>query len=88
VQKQRVAGDPKDNVAYLWFVVKFYPEVVESELIQDCTRNLFYLQVKQSILNNHVNCPPETAVLLATYAVQAEVRARMHAHTCALCSVR
>ena len=28
-------------------LVKFYPEDVEEELIQDITQHLFYLQVKQ-----------------------------------------
>lgn len=31
------------------------------------------LQVKQSILNMDIYCPPEAAVLLASYAVQAQV---------------
>ena len=35
------------------------------------TQRLFYLQIKDAILNEDIYCPPETAVLLASYAVQA-----------------
>uniref|UniRef100_A0A3Q3IBD5 FERM domain-containing protein n=1 Tax=Monopterus albus TaxID=43700 RepID=A0A3Q3IBD5_MONAL len=52
--------------------VKFYPEDVAEELIQDVTRKLFFLQVKEDILTEEVYCPPETAVLLASYAIQAK----------------
>lgn len=52
--------------------VKFYPEDVAEELIQDVTRKLFFLQVKEDIQGDDVYCPPETAVLLASYAVQAK----------------
>ncbi|RXG64028.1 Moesin/ezrin/radixin-like protein 1 [Armadillidium vulgare] len=33
---------------------------------------LFYLQVKNAILSDEIYCPPETSVLLASYAVQAK----------------
>lgn len=51
---------------------KFYPEDVSVEIIQDITLRLFYLQVKNSILSGEIYCPPETAVLLCSYAVQAK----------------
>ncbi|XP_068436138.1 ezrin a isoform X1 [Clinocottus analis] len=51
---------------------KFYPEDVTEELIQDVTRRLFFLQVKEDILAEEIYCPPESAVLLASYAVQAK----------------
>lgn len=51
---------------------KFYPEDVGEELIQDVTRRLFFLQVKEDILTEEIYCPPESAVLLASYAVQAK----------------
>jgi Ezrin/radixin/moesin family/FERM C-terminal PH-like domain/FERM central domain len=53
------------------FRAKFYPEDVAEELIQDITLRLFYLQVKNAILSDEIYCPPETSVLLASYAVQA-----------------
>ena len=31
-----------------------------------------YLQVKNAILSDEIYCPPETSVLLASYAVQAK----------------
>lgn len=51
---------------------KFYPEDVTEELIQDITRRLFFLQVKEGILTEEIYCPPESAVLLASYAIQAK----------------
>ena len=33
---------------------------------------MFFLQVKEGILNDEIYCPPETSVLLASYAVQAK----------------
>ncbi|XP_034051478.1 ezrin a [Thalassophryne amazonica] len=52
--------------------VRYYPEDVAEELIQDITRKLFFLQVKEDILSDAVYCPPECAVLLASYVVQAK----------------
>ncbi|XP_035465561.2 ezrin a [Scophthalmus maximus] len=52
--------------------VKFYPEDVSEELVQDVTRRLFFMQVKEDILAEEIYCPPESAVLLASYAVQAK----------------
>ncbi|KAJ7988808.1 hypothetical protein DPEC_G00313040 [Dallia pectoralis] len=54
------------------FRAKFYPEDVADELIQEITQKLFFLQVKEAILTDEVYCPPESAVLLASYAVQAK----------------
>ncbi|KAM9842547.1 ezrin a [Aulostomus maculatus] len=51
---------------------KFYPEDVNEELIQDVTRRLFFLQVKEDILTEDIYCPPESAVLLASYAIQSK----------------
>lgn len=45
---------------------------MSEELIQSITQKLFFLQVKESILSDEVYCPPETAVLLASYSVQAK----------------
>jgi len=64
---------PKEVPLNFTFLVKFYPEDVSTELIQEITQHLFYLQVKQSILNMDIYCPPEAAVLLASYAAQAEL---------------
>ncbi len=57
----------------LYFVVKFYPEDITNELIQDITRHLFYLQVKHDILNMDIYCPPDTAAHLASLSLQAKV---------------
>jgi len=54
------------------FRSKFFPEDVSEELIQDITQRLFFLQVKDGILTDDVYCPPETSVLLCSYAVQAK----------------
>ncbi|XP_034533262.1 radixin-like isoform X3 [Notolabrus celidotus] len=60
----------KENPLQFKFRAKFFPEDVSEELIQEITQRLFFLQVKEAILNDENYCPPETAVLLASYAVQ------------------
>uniref|UniRef100_A0AAX7SSE1 FERM domain-containing protein n=1 Tax=Astatotilapia calliptera TaxID=8154 RepID=A0AAX7SSE1_ASTCA len=62
----------KENPLQFKFRGKFFPEDVSEELIQEITQKLFFLQVKESILSDEVYCPPETAVLLASYSVQAK----------------
>uniref|UniRef100_A0A667ZUW5 Ezrin b n=1 Tax=Myripristis murdjan TaxID=586833 RepID=A0A667ZUW5_9TELE len=62
----------KENPLQFKFRAKFFPEDVAEELIQEITQKLFFLQVKESILSDEVYCPPETAVLLASYSVQAK----------------
>ncbi|KAL3968551.1 C-type lectin domain family 4 member E [Sarotherodon galilaeus] len=62
----------KETPMQFKLLVKFYPEDAAEELIQDITRRLFFLQVKEAILNEEIYCPPETAVLLASYAIQAK----------------
>ena len=53
--------------------MKFYAEDVSEELVQEVTQHLFFLQIKDQILNMKIYCPPEASVLLASYAVQAKV---------------
>ncbi|XP_067258858.1 radixin isoform X2 [Chanodichthys erythropterus] len=62
----------KENPLQFKFRAKFFPEDVSEELIQEITQRLFFLQVKEAILNDEIYCPPETAVLLASYSVQAK----------------
>ncbi|XP_071491966.1 moesin-like [Diadema antillarum] len=62
----------KESPLQFKFRVKFYPEEVTEELIQEVTQRLFFLQVKEAILTDEVYCPPETSVLLASYAAQAK----------------
>ncbi|EFX76345.1 hypothetical protein DAPPUDRAFT_128926 [Daphnia pulex] len=69
VQDQDV---PKTTPVPFVFLAKFYPENVAEELVQEITQHLFFLQVKQSILNMDIYCPPEISVLLASYALQAK----------------
>ena len=35
-------------------------------------QRLFFMQVREGILTDEIYCPPETSVLLASYAVQAK----------------
>ncbi|KAJ8380149.1 hypothetical protein SKAU_G00009270 [Synaphobranchus kaupii] len=63
---------PKEEPIILYFLAKFYPENAEEELVQDVTQHLFFLQVKNKILEEEIYCPPEASVLLASYAVQAK----------------
>ncbi|KAJ8043804.1 Merlin [Holothuria leucospilota] len=69
VQEQNI---PKVSPVPFVFQAKFYPEEVSEELIQEITQHLFFLQVKQQILNQEIYCSPEASVLLASYAVQAK----------------
>lgn len=62
----------KESPLQFKFRAKFYPEDVSEELIQEVTRRLFFLQVKEDILTERTYCPPETAVLLASFALQAK----------------
>ncbi|XP_005736800.1 ezrin a [Pundamilia nyererei] len=62
----------KETPLQFKLLVKFYPEDAAEELIQDITRRLFFLQVKEAILNEEIYSPPETAVLLGSYAIQAK----------------
>ncbi|KAK6013109.1 FERM PH-like domain protein, partial [Ostertagia ostertagi] len=70
IRKQDVPREGDGCMQFL-FLVKFYPEDVEEELIQDLTRHLFFLQIKQAILSMDLYCSPEASVLLASFAVQA-----------------
>ncbi|KAI3416850.1 hypothetical protein GPALN_003778 [Globodera pallida] len=60
--------NPYDPKMRAWFMTK---DVAE-EIIQDVTLRLFYLQVKDLLLTDEVYCPPDQAVLLASYAMQAK----------------
>ncbi|KAG8122834.1 hypothetical protein E2320_018337 [Naja naja] len=63
---------PKEDPVNFCFLVKFYPEKVEEELLQEITQHLFFLQVKKQILDEEIYCSPEATILLASYAVQAK----------------
>uniref|UniRef100_A0A8C2BDV1 protein-tyrosine-phosphatase n=1 Tax=Cyprinus carpio TaxID=7962 RepID=A0A8C2BDV1_CYPCA len=54
------------------FRVKFFVSD-PSKLQEEYTRYLYFLQLKQDILSGRLPCPQNTAVLLASYAVQAEL---------------
>eukprot|EP00794_Sanderia_malayensis_P000507 gene507-1154_t len=62
----------KESKLQFKFRCKFFPEDVSEELIQEITKKLFFLQVKDSILTDDVYCPPETSVLLCSYAMQSK----------------
>lgn len=55
----------------LKYRVKYYPEDVSNEIIEDITMRYFFLEVRSSILSDNLYCPPDTCVLLASYACQA-----------------
>uniref|UniRef100_A0A672IHY9 FERM domain-containing protein n=1 Tax=Salarias fasciatus TaxID=181472 RepID=A0A672IHY9_SALFA len=70
---------PKEEPITFYFIAKFYPENAEEELVQDITQHLFFLQVKKKILEEEIHCPPEASVLLASYAVHAELNVASYA---------
>ena len=51
------SADSSPPVSFI-FLAKFYPEDVSEELVQEITQHLFFLQVKQNILNMDIYCPP------------------------------
>lgn len=63
---------PRGGTASFKFRSKFYPEDV-GDLVMDMTRRIFYQQAKDDILSENIQCSPEASVLLASYAMQAEV---------------
>lgn len=62
----------KESPLQFKFRAKYFPEDVSEEIIQDITLRMFFLQVKESIIIEEIYCPPETCVLLASYATQAK----------------
>ncbi|CAH8871825.1 unnamed protein product [Trichobilharzia szidati] len=62
----------KDGRYRFCFKVKYYPEEVSEELIEEITRLYFYYDVKEDIVNGTIYCPADTALLLASY--QALIR--------------
>ncbi|CAF0818166.1 unnamed protein product [Rotaria sordida] len=73
ILSQDVQKEQKNELEVVQFVflVRFFPEDV-SELIEEITQRFFYRQVKNSILTDEIYCPPETCVLLASYAMQVK----------------
>ncbi|KAF7265433.1 moesin/ezrin/radixin homolog 1-like [Rhynchophorus ferrugineus] len=59
------------SLVNLRFMVKFYPEDVE-ELIETITIEYFFNHVKTFITKDVIFCAADTAVLLASYALQAK----------------
>ncbi|XP_014678423.1 PREDICTED: radixin-like [Priapulus caudatus] len=62
----------RDTPMQFKFRAKFFPEDVSEEIIQEITLRSYYLQVKEGVLSDEIYCPPETSVLLSSYAVQAK----------------
>lgn len=59
-----------DNILQLLHFHAKYMPVDVSDLIEDITVNLFYLQVRAGILHGKIYCPAETCALLASYSCQ------------------
>ncbi|ERL87812.1 hypothetical protein D910_05201 [Dendroctonus ponderosae] len=68
VKKQIKIGPPYT----LRLKVKFYSSE-PNNLREELTRYQFFLQLKQDILEGRLDCPFETAVKLAAYALQSEL---------------
>ncbi|CAF2879510.1 unnamed protein product [Rotaria sp. Silwood2] len=71
ILSQDVQRDASQTVQFE-FLVRFYPEDVSEELIEEITQRLFYRQAKNLILADEIYCPAETCVLLASYSMQAK----------------
>ncbi|VEN43139.1 unnamed protein product [Callosobruchus maculatus] len=68
IKKQIKIGPPYT----LRLKVKFYSSE-PNNLREELTRYQFFLQLKQDILEGRLDCPYETAVKLAAYALQSEL---------------
>lgn len=55
------------------FLVKFYPESIEEELVLPNTQNLFYLQLRDEVISERLRVQAEEAILLASYNIQAQI---------------
>ena len=74
-------SDKEGNLRRLRLLVQFFPEDVEEDLIQEVTQHMFFLQVKDAILSEDIFCPAEASVLLASFALQAQVSIHSIYHT-------
>ncbi|KAL3280190.1 hypothetical protein HHI36_017690 [Cryptolaemus montrouzieri] len=54
------------------FRIKYYPEDIGAELIENITIQLFYTEIKAEILRGNIFCPADTAALLASYSLQVK----------------
>lgn len=72
VKDQDLPKDSASDKVEFQFRAKFFPEDATEEFIQDVTVHLVFLQIKDSIVNDEIYCPPEAAVLLASYAMQVK----------------
>lgn len=62
-----------NNTIKMFLLIKFYPEDINSQLIQDYTQHLFYLQAREQIIKETIYSPAELCILLASYSAQAKV---------------
>ena len=60
------------KIVKVYLKVQYYPEYVEDGLVLRLTQHLFFLHVKNEILNENIYCPVEKAALMASHAVQAK----------------
>lgn len=71
--KAHLNKDDPDQMVSVYFLVKYFPENVVEELVLPVTQNLFYLQLKEDVMNDRLSVSPEMAILLASLVVQAEL---------------
>lgn len=61
----------KDAPHHFALRAQFFPELVNEELLNDRVRELFWLQIRESIVSDSCYCPPELCVLFAAETMQA-----------------
>nr|CAX72657.1 putative Ezrin [Schistosoma japonicum] len=71
-KKMRALSSSMGDRLQFFFKVKYYPEEVSEDLVEDITRLYLYYNVKNDIIDGKIYCPAETAVLLSSY--QAYIR--------------
>lgn len=67
-QLEKHAAQPK--ILYLRII--YYVISGVSLIVDEATRNYYFLQLKQDIVEGRISCDPKQAVILANYGRQAE----------------
>ena len=80
IAKQDVKAEDPLKMHY---AAKFFPEVVNEELVTPSLRRLLWLQIRDGIVKDEIYCPAELCVLFAAQSVRVVYLRQSHAHAAA-----
>jgi len=60
------------NTKVLYLRIMYYVVSGVSLISDEATRNYYFLQLKQDVVESRISCDPKQAVILANYSRQAE----------------